>query len=110
MTDWNIQPRGTACSVCQQPFADKVRYHTLLVLNAQGYQRQDLCGVCHATAPRDGVYSYWQGEYKMPAPPPPEPIQKDTAENLLRKLLESTDPCIRRRATSSRSCSNANAC
>jgi hypothetical protein len=36
--------------------------------------------------------SYWQGEYKVPAPPPPEPIQKETAETLLRKLVESTDP------------------
>ena len=28
----------------------------------------------------------------MPAPPPPEPIQKETAETLLKKLCESNDP------------------
>ncbi len=28
----------------------------------------------------------------MPAPPPPEAIQKENAETLLRKLVESTDP------------------
>jgi hypothetical protein len=92
MTEWDIQPRSSACTGCQQPFADKQTYHTLLSLTAAAYERRDLCGSCFPAAPRDGVLSYWQGEYKMPAPPPPEPIQKDTAESLLRKLVESTDP------------------
>jgi hypothetical protein len=92
MTEWDIQSRGNACTVCQRPFADKEAYHTLLSIDASGYQRRDLCGGCYASAPRDGVLSYWQGEYKVPPPPPPEPIQKETAETLLRKLVESTDP------------------
>ncbi len=61
-------------------------------LDAGGYARRDLCGACFAGTSRDGVISYWQGEYKLPAPPPPEAIQKETAETLLRKLVESTDP------------------
>ena len=92
MTEWDIQPRSHACTACQQPFADKQTYHTLLSMMAAGYERRDLCPVCFPAASREGVLSYWQGEYKMPAPPPPEPIQKDTAETLLRKLVESTDP------------------
>jgi hypothetical protein len=59
---------------------------------AAGYERQDLCTECFLKAARDGVFSYWQGEFKMPPPPPPEPIQKDTAESLLRKMIESPDP------------------
>ncbi len=92
MTEWDIQPRGQTCSACQQPFVDKQTYHTLLSTTPTGYQRRDLCGACFASAARDGVFSYWQGEYKLPAPPPPEPIQKDTAETLLRKLVEAKDP------------------
>lgn len=92
MTEWDIQSRSDVCSTCQRPFADKEVYHTLLRMDTSGYQRRDLCGACYANAPRDGVLSYWQGEYKLPAPPPPEPIQKETAETLLRKLVESTDP------------------
>ena len=92
MTEWDIQSRSDACTVCRTPFADKEAYHTLLSMEATGYQRRDLCGACHSNAPRAGVLSYWQGEYKVPVPPPPEPIQKETAETLLRKLLESTDP------------------
>jgi len=92
MTEWDIQPRGDACNACQRPFADKEAYHTLLKLDATGYQRCDLCGTCYASVARDGVLSYWQGEYKSPPPPPAEPIQKETAETLLRKLVESADP------------------
>jgi hypothetical protein len=92
MTEWDIQPRSHLCTACQQPFADKQDYHTLLSLNEDGYQRRDLCPICYPSAPREGVVSYWQGEYKMPPPPPVEPIQKDTAETLLRKLVEAKDP------------------
>lgn len=91
MTDWDIQSRATTCTTCRNPFADKQTYHTLLGLTAEGYQRRDLCTECYIAAAREGVLSYWQGEYKMP-PPPPEAIQKDTAESLLRKLVDSTDP------------------
>ncbi|HUJ09084.1 MAG TPA: hypothetical protein VL171_03595 [Verrucomicrobiae bacterium] len=91
MTEWDIQSRADVCAVCQRPFVDKEVYHTLLSLEPTGYQRRDLCGNCHANASRVGVLSYWQGEYRVPAPPP-EPIQKETAETLLRKLVESTDP------------------
>src|SRR5438105_2744028 len=92
MTEWDIQPRSPVCTGCQQPFADKQDYHTLLSLDGAGYQRRDLCPVCYPASNRDGVVSYWQGEYKMPPPPPPEPIQKDTAETLLKKLVEAKDP------------------
>jgi hypothetical protein len=92
MTEWDIQPRGSACSICQAPFVDKQPYHTLLSASAQGYQRRDLCADCHASTPQQDVVSYWKGVYKTPAPPPAEPIHKDTAETLLRRLVEKKDP------------------
>lgn len=92
MTEWDIQSRSHICTSCRQPFADKQAYHTLLSFGADGYQRRDLCGNCFPAAAREGVASYWQGEYKAPPLPPAEPIQKDTAESLLRKLCESNDP------------------
>jgi hypothetical protein len=92
MTEWDIQSRADACTTCQRPFADEEAYNTLLTMDASGYTRRDLCAACFAGTARDGVISYWQGEYKLPPPPPPEAIQKETAETLLRKLVESTDP------------------
>jgi len=37
------------------------------------------------------LISHWQGVYEAP-PPVTEAIQKDTAETLLRKLIEQNDP------------------
>src|SRR5262249_2663301 len=39
---------------------------------------------------RKGFISYWHGTYEAP-PPPADPIQKETAESLLRKLIELND-------------------
>ena len=38
-----------------------------------------------------GFISHWQGVYEAPTPPV-DAIQKDTAETLLRKLIELNDP------------------
>jgi hypothetical protein len=39
-----------------------------------------------------GFISHWQGVYEAPAPAPPEAIQKENAESLLRKIMERNEP------------------
>ena len=38
-----------------------------------------------------GIISYWQSAYEPPAPPPPDPLPKEDAESLLRKMMERND-------------------
>ena len=97
MNDWNIQSRAHACALCNRPFADQQVYHTLLFEEASDLRRLDLCEDCRqkpesgAAQRRPGYFSHWQGVYQAP-PPRTDPIQKDTAETLLRKLIEQNDP------------------
>jgi len=97
MTDWNIQSRAHACEACGKHFVDKQSYHTLLFDEKAAFRRLDICQACwekqYSDGARDrkGFVSYWQGMYEAP-PPPSEPIQKETAESLLRKLIELNDP------------------
>jgi hypothetical protein len=95
MNEWNIQSRAHACEACSQPFMDKQPYHTLLFDNAPELRRSDICEACwkNAEGQRDskGFISHWQGVYEAP-PPVVDAIQKDTAESLLRKLIELNDP------------------
>lgn len=96
ITEWNIQTRSHGCEACGKSFADKESYHTLLVDEKTHFRRSDLCAACwqqkFADAPgRGGFISYWQGVYEAP-PPVTEAIQKETAETLLRKLIEQNDP------------------
>ncbi len=99
MIDWNIQSRSHGCQACQKQFVDKQPYHTLLFLEKTEYVRQDICDPCWqvqygaGSIDRKGFISFWKGVYQ--APPPVtnnDPIKKETAETLLRKLIELNDP------------------
>jgi hypothetical protein len=60
-------------------------------------RRADICSGCwqqqfsEGARERKGFISYWQGVYQAP-PPPTDAIQRETAETLLRKLVEQNDP------------------
>jgi hypothetical protein len=98
MTDWNLQSRAHACAACGNRFADQENYHTLLFDERAEFRRSDVCQACwekqfsQGARERKGFVSYWQGVYEAPPPRPVEPIQKETAESLLRKLIELNDP------------------
>ena len=97
MNEWNIQSRAHACEACGKSFADQEAYHTLLFDEKQDFRRSDVCVGCwqkqfsEGARDRKGFLSYWHGVYEAPAPAP-DPIHKDTAESLLRKLIELNDP------------------
>ena len=96
MNEWNIQSRGHACEACQQPFTDRQVYHTLLQDGSPDLLRSDVCEPCWQKQTADnanpkGLISRWQGTYEAPAPVT-EAIQKETAETLLKKLIEQNDP------------------
>src|SRR5438552_3400696 len=97
MTEWNIQSRAHACAECHKHFADQETYHTLLFDEKAQLHRSDICDACwqrqysEGARERKGFVSYWQGIYEAP-PPRSDPIQKETAESLLRKLIELNDP------------------
>jgi len=98
MIDWNIQARAHACQACQKPFVEKQPFHTLLFDERQGYMRMDVCEDCwkaqygQGAVDKKGFISHWQSVYTPPPAAPPEAIQKDTAETLLRKLVEQNAP------------------
>jgi len=99
MNEWNIQSRAHQCGACTQPFADRQAYHTLLV-NDQAEQliRMDVCDACWQSQfgagvrERKGYVSHWQGIFEVPPAQPPDAIQKENAETLLRKLIERNEP------------------
>jgi hypothetical protein len=96
--DWSIQARAHACQGCGRPFRPKEALHTLLFDERETYRRLDVCEACwtaqyaEGANHRRGFVSHWVSAHAPPAPPAPEPIRKDTAEVLLRKLVERNDP------------------
>lgn len=97
MNEWNIQTRGHHCQSCARPFHDKDPYHTVLYSDREGPVRQDICPACWESGyseganQKKGFISYWQGVYEAPPASAPDPLKKETAEDLLRKLVEAGD-------------------
>lgn len=98
INEWNIQSRAHACQSCEKQFADKQTFHTLLIEEKQQYHRLDICDECWAGQYREGAndrkgfISQWQGVYQAAPAAPPDAILKESAESLLRKLIEANDP------------------
>jgi hypothetical protein len=98
MNEWNIQSRAHACQACGKSFADQQHYHTLLLDLKHDVQRRDVCEPCwkdghnEGAGDRKGFISHWQGVYEAPPAAPPEAIQKENAETLLRKIMELNEP------------------
>jgi len=96
MNEWNIQSRAHACEACGQPFADQQPYRTVLFEDGKELRRSDICEPCAQkngdVRSRAGFISQWQGIYEAPPAQPVDAIQKETAETVLRKLVEQNDP------------------
>ena len=101
-TDWDIQKGKTQCGKCQSRFLDDQPYHSLLRLDADPLVRDDYCQRCWAqevAATLAGLvrYAAWSGRMKIVLPiPKEEPIPKDHAQALFRRLLSSQDPNTKR--------------
>ncbi|HUR45410.1 MAG TPA: hypothetical protein VMZ27_05965 [Candidatus Saccharimonadales bacterium] len=98
MNEWNIQSRSHGCQACHAHFVDTQPYHTILFDEKQEFKRLDVCETCwksqysEGANDRKGFISHWQGVYHAPPTAAPDPIQKENAETLLRKLIELNDP------------------
>lgn len=97
MIDWKIQCRARQCQHCAQAFGDKQPYFTVLFERKQDLERLDVCPACWEAHYSKLIHSqkefisFWQGIYNQAPPPAPEAIQKDSAESLLRKLIERNE-------------------
>lgn len=98
MAEWNIRPRGRVCSVCGKAFEDKQQcVSALRELDAGGFDRLDCCRSCwEGMKDKWQPFSLWEGAYE----PPPvqvreEPVKKDDAEEIFKKLVALEDPAQR---------------
>lgn len=96
--EWNIRHRAHECSICGCKFEDKQNCVSLLRKVTGSYERMDCCVGCWDRLERDWEpFSLWDGIYRVPKPAEirKEPVRKDTAETLLRKLIDLEDPAMR---------------
>lgn len=89
--EWNIKARSDTCQTCNKAFADDELFFSRLDFGEGGYGRRDFCSVCWNDSAKKNALSVWKSVFKLPPPPAPEALKKETAESLLRELMETED-------------------
>ena len=97
--EWSIQHRSDVCAVTGRPFASGENFYTLLFREGDGFRRQDLSEEAWQQRNENlQPFSFWRTRFEPPPPAPPDPLPKENAEKLFRRLVAAADGA------------NANAC
>jgi hypothetical protein len=91
--DWEIRKRSETCTATHHPFQEGEFFYTALYRDADNFRRDDVCEEAWAARPAEPApFSFWKTKFEAPPPPPPEPLAKQDAEGILRKLIgENSD-------------------
>ena len=90
--EWAIKHRADACASTHRPFTPGEYFYTLLFRDADGYRREDLSEEAWLNRNENiQPFSFWKTRYE-PLPPAPEPLAKENAEQLFRRLIASDNP------------------
>jgi hypothetical protein len=91
--EWAIKHRADACAVTHRPFAPGEYFYTLLFHGADGYRREDLSEEAWRNRNENiQPFSFWKSRYEPRSAPPAEPLPKENAEQLFRRLIASENP------------------
>jgi hypothetical protein len=91
--EWAIKHRADVCAVTQRPFTPGEYFYTLLFHDADGYRREDLSEEAWANRNENiQPFSFWRTRYEPLPRPSPEPLAKENAEQLFRRLITSANP------------------
>jgi hypothetical protein len=90
--EWAIKHRADSCAVTKRPFAPGEYFYTLLFHDAEGYRREDLSEEAWNNRNENiQPFSFWKSRYE-PLPETPEPLAKENAEQLFRRLITTENP------------------
>jgi hypothetical protein len=90
--DWEIKSRAHQCSRTGREFAEGEFFYTILVREGEGFLREDMSEEAWSERNENiQPFSFWRSKYEPPTPPPAEPLPRDDAEGLLRRLIQEND-------------------
>ena len=91
--EWAIKHRADACASTHRPFTPGEYFYTLLFRDADGYRREDLSEEAWLNRNENiQPFSLWKTRYEPLPPAAPEPLAKEKAEQLFRRLIASKNP------------------
>jgi hypothetical protein len=92
-SEWEIKSRAHCCARTGRQFGQGEYFYTLLFRDGEGFRREDISEEAWANRNENiEPFSFWRSKYEARAPSAPEPLPKDDAERLLRRLIANQDP------------------
>jgi hypothetical protein len=93
LSEWEIKARSRQCARTQEAFEDGATIYTLLFRERAGFRREDISEkawqqIKESVAP----FSFWKSKFQGPPPAAPEPMPKESVEELLRRLVSEDLP------------------
>ena len=90
--DWPIKHRADVCASTGRSFQAGEQFYTLLFREGEGYRREDLSEEAWSKRNENiRPFSFWKSRYEPPPDAPPDPLPKENAEDLLRRLLSENN-------------------
>jgi hypothetical protein len=94
-SEWAIKHRSDFCAVTRRPFVPGEYFYTLLYHDADGYRREDLSEEAWQNRNENiRPFSFWKSRYEPLPLKPAEPVAKENAEQLFRRLMASSNPPV----------------
>jgi hypothetical protein len=93
LSEWEIKARGRYCAQTEEAFDDGATIYTLLFRDRTGFRREDISEKAWQQI-KESVepFSFWKSKFQARPPAPPEPMPKESVEELLRKLVSEDLP------------------
>jgi hypothetical protein len=90
--EWEIKSRARFCARTGKPFEEGECFYTLLFHDGDGFRREDISEQAWNER-NDNMqpFSFWRSKYEAAQPRPSEPLRKEDAESLLRRLVSEAD-------------------
>ena len=86
--DWPIKHRADVCASTGRPFQEGEQFYTLLFREGEGFRREDFSEEGWAKQNENiRPFSFWKSRFEPLPEAPPDPLPKENAEELLRRLL-----------------------
>ncbi|MBV9488417.1 MAG: hypothetical protein JO069_01660 [Verrucomicrobia bacterium] len=93
LSDWEIKARAHRCARTGEPFQDGAAIYTLLFREGHRFLREDVSeGAWQQLKGTLRPFSFWKSRYESLPAKSPEVVPRESAEALLRHLLEEGDP------------------
>ncbi len=90
--EWSIKARSDLCCGCGRGYTEGEICVSVLRQGEEGFDRSDYCGSCWRSGEySEGVFSTWSASFHTPEVSDEEPLKRETAESLLRRMIEDDD-------------------